>query len=803
MKNLADPSSITHLYGDGAVIVHSHNVMDPRDRDVFQCRDELSLKDVAPKTSLPLVCSVNGEFVHPADWELVEPCKGDVVVFTPLPKGGGGGSAQSVLGIILIVAGVLIPGAEALIYVGAALLVSGLLPTPSVTPLSQVTSDAPSPTYNVQLSGNSARLGQAIPVLYGRHLITPDFAAAPYTTFDESDNQFYYALLSIGVMDEFTVISTMIDDTEISHFVDVTTQFIGPQFGTTLTLVNPAIVNAPEVANQELPYGSYVGPFAACGPGLQANKIGIDVVCPRGLFFADDTGALTPKTVSWMVEARKITSSGAVSGSWTLLGTQSLTLAQNKPVRRSYLYSVPSGRYEIRVQRLEAQDTNNRAAHGIEWAGMRAHLTVSVPLDDNANFLALRMKASNQLSGLSQRRVSLIIQRKLPTWTGAAWSAPVETNSIAWALADVLKNPVYGGKVPDSRIDLDTLADLEAIWAARGDEFNGVFDRRITLWAALTVIARAGRARPIMRGNVFTFIRDQVQDLPVALFNMRNIERGSFNIGYSMVTEDTPDGVEIEFFDRNKWSSNYVTVPLPGVVGEPLNPAKITLQGITDVKHVEREALYMAADAAYRRSFITFSTEMEGYLPAFGDLIAVSHDVTGWGVSGEIESYTGAEVTCVENLQWSVGPNYAILVDDQGDVHGPYEIVPGSNDRSFVFVGLSSPPITLQTDTEMERTRFAMGAGSAYAKMCRVVAITPATDDRVQIRAVVEDNRVHTADQGVGGGSGSGSRTAGYAPDGIPTYDAASDAQHTAYCFFSEEDRTVGSADDSGYVYTV
>ena len=799
------------LHGEGAVIVHGYNVLDMRDRYVFRGATGLTLRDFAPDTKLPLLCMVNGEYVLPADWELVEPCEGDQVNYLTLPMGGGGaGSMQTVLGIVLIVVGVIMenPG---IIAAGAGMLLSGLLAPPTFTPLAATgATDAASPTYNIQLSGNSARLGQAMPVPYGRHILTPDFACAPYSEFDSTGNQFYHSVLCIGVMDAFTLESTMIDDTELSHFIGVETQLVGPQYTGSVTLVNPTVVNAPEVASQELVFGSYVGPFAACGPGLRAVKLGIDMVMPRGLYFANDTGTLTEKTVSWMAEARKINDAGAIAGNWFLLGSETLTLADNSAVRRTYTYTVTAGRYEVRVQRLDVRDTNARAGHEIDWGGMRAYLNFTAPLDDNANFLAIRMKANNQLSGLSQRRIAVILRRKLPTWSsGGGWTAPVETSSIAWALADVLRNPVYGAQVPDSRIDLVTLAELNTLWAARGDTFNGVFDKRVTVWSALTTIARAGRARPVMRGSVFTFIRDSQQELPVALFSMRNIQRGSFNVDYQMVTEDSVDGIELEFFDSATWSSKYVTMPVPGIVGEPLNPARASVIGISGTKQAQREAAYMAADSAYRRSVISFTTEMEGYLPAFGDLIAVSHDITGWGVSGEIVDYNGIQHVSSEELVWSVGDHYVIFTEEEGDVAGPFKVVPGTIANSFRLV---SALFTPYTGAEKERTRFAFGPSSEYAKLCRVVSILPRSGDTVQIRAVVEDNRVHSADLPYagadgstsgsgGGGTTSGSRIARYAPPGIPNYNAASDAQHNAYGFFSTVDRKVGTVLDPGYVY--
>jgi hypothetical protein len=103
--------------------------------------------------------------------------------------------------------------------------------------------------------------------------------------------------------------------------------------------------------------------------------------------------------------------------------------------------------------------------------------------------LAVRMRATNNLSLQASRKISVLCTRKLPVWTGTGWSAPQPTRSIAWALADAARNPVYGAGLADAQIDLAGLLALDAQWAARGDSFDGRFDRPSTWWEAATRIA--------------------------------------------------------------------------------------------------------------------------------------------------------------------------------------------------------------------------------------------------------------------------------------------------------------------------
>ena len=95
------------------------------------------------------------------------------------------------------------------------------------------------------------------------------------------------------------------------------------------------------------------------------------------------------------------------------------------------------------------------------WDGLKAY----IPDDNtwpNVTLLALSLKATNQFSGAASRRISAVVQAKIPTWNGTTWSAPVATRSIAWAFADMLRNSVYGMGLPNSRLDLAGLLTLDA-----------------------------------------------------------------------------------------------------------------------------------------------------------------------------------------------------------------------------------------------------------------------------------------------------------------------------------------------------
>ena len=714
----------------------------------------------------PTVCIKNGSPVLRADWAVTH--IDGVVLFITLPQGGGGGGGgknplRTVLMIAVMVVATVYGGplgaslgfsgnlatavGSAIIMTAGSALVSALVPLPTPNMPSFAGSGGslaqPSPTYSLQGQGNYARLAQPIPVVYGRHLVYPDLAATPYGEY-QGNEQFLHQLHCIG-LGEYDIEQIRIEDTPMSSFQEVTYQIVPP--GSPVTLFNPDVVTAPEVAGQELLAGTWTGGFAINPADSEVTHIGIDILLPRGLYYANDAGGLDSRSASWKVEARAIDAEGDPLNDWFTLGNESLTAATTTPQRRTYRYPVAAGRYEVRATRLDGKDTNSRAGHEVRWGEARGYLAGGETFPDNVTLLAIRMRATDNLSQRSSRLINCIVTRKLPVWSAeSGWSSTLATRSIAWAFADILRAS-YGAKLLDARIDLAALAQLDQVWAGRGDQFDGVFDQQVTVWEALTRVARCGRAVPFLQGGIVRLVRDEARSLPVALFSPRNIVKNSLKIQYVMPGEETADAVTVEFFSSRTWKPDEVTVSLPG--SSSTNPAKLRLFGCTTEAHAVREGLYLAAANRYRRRIITLRTELEGLIPTYGDLIAIAHDMPSWGAGGEIVAWDADTHTATlsEPVAFVDGQEHVMALRRRdGGVSGPHAVMPGSDAQQVVFAGL--PDIPIETGLSAERTHFAFGVAEQWSLLARVIAVRP-RGEQVEITCVAEHPAVHSADGSV------------------------------------------------------
>ena len=186
---------------------------------------------------MPTVCVYNGQQLMRSEYNRVIVSD---VCFVTLPTGGDSGSnplaAAAMIALSAYTGGLAdaaiaagsnafaVTAANIAVNMAGAALINAVLPPPDL-PYSAAPSQG-SPTYSLQAQGNAARLGSPIPVNYGRMRIYPDFAAIPYTEYEENE-QYLYQLFCIG-QGENRVTDIRLDNTPIENFADVTTEIAPP-----------------------------------------------------------------------------------------------------------------------------------------------------------------------------------------------------------------------------------------------------------------------------------------------------------------------------------------------------------------------------------------------------------------------------------------------------------------------------------------------------------------------------------------------------------------------------------------------
>jgi hypothetical protein len=562
---------------------------------------------------------------------------------------------------------------------------------------------------------------------------------------------------------QYHICRVSVGDTNILNFDEAEIVRIGPNQSTLdgpgtgvedigdQTLVDPLWINSPDVISIEMRPQNYVGPYVGCPPERTIDRVRIGTMLPKGL--VQESG------MSWRVEAQLIDDFEVPQGAWETIGTHSETDESNVPVRMHNEYELTPGRYWFRKIRTDGTTNPNLAElDQLDWLDLQGHLVDADINVTDCTFIAIKIRATGQLSGGLRFRV--MSRRMLPVWDGSVWSDPQLTRSPAWAFAQVLRSR----GIPDASIDLDALLALAPIWEARFDSFDFKFDTLTSTWEALSLITKVGRAIPLIRGSRYTVVRDGPETLPVAAYGMRNIRRGSMSLSPSLAASDSMRTLDAEYFDHRRWTWITVTSQIHNgqiytyrgeveraALGIPVpdenRRGRIKFSGIIGENHAKRTVAYTLADAYYRSASVSIDTELDGQLPAPLNLVLFQHDVGDFGQGGDIVSFDDGTDTIetTEPLVWSDGAHAIRLQKPDGSLTSAITVTPGVDDYHAVLG--SAPGFTLSTeDANRERTRYVFGPQTQVGALCKVRSITPSDERKFGLRLVLEDNRVHTVD---------------------------------------------------------
>lgn len=614
--------------------------------------------------------------------------------------------------------------------------------------------EAGSPTYSLTSNGNRKRVGEPIPVIYGRMRVYPDLIETPSVKFDDavvgtSDAMYYYQTMCIG-HGTFTLENgtgePRLGDVEFPSTATLavrTNRGSIPGIGYDSRPQN-LVTQFPEITGQTITTAaSAAQSYLPVRWGSGDIGMEIDVVFPGGLFDAT-SGTLANRSVQLTVTAAEYNGVTLVNSNTT---TVTVTAAQRGPFRRTIFCPISwiptvGRRYLVSISRAAAESTSLSIVERCVASGGKLIRAGYSTTSSGTTVCGIRLIASESINGDIASKFSILVTRQLPVWNGSTWSAPTATRSISWALADILRNTTYGAGLPDDQIDLAQLLALDGIWSARGDYCDCVFDQSVTVWEALERVARCGRAKPIIRNGQVTFVRDEAKTTIVAAFTPSHIKPKSLSINYSTAQEDDPDGIELAYVDPSTWTQTKLTYKVGG--GTPTRPRSVNFFGCTNSAQALREATYLARKDKYQRKAVQFTTEMDGHLVSVGDLIVVAHDLPGWGQSGEVIGFVDNGATCdyltSQTIDWSaVGTKYVLLRKPDGTVTGPHtatQITGGFR--------IDDPGWTPATDLSAgDRTAYLFGTSGAEGARLVVTGVVPRGTTSVQITAVPYDARIH------------------------------------------------------------
>ena len=609
--------------------------------------------------------------------------------------------------------------------------------------------------YELSADQNAAKIGDAVPVVYGTVLTTPDYITQPYTWFQWSladisepfnGIQYLDIIMCIG-QGNIDVSDVFVGDTDVTTLPAgvVTYQVFKPaQHRSQMGVIAAAmagdffenVVTSLEVSNQELPTpGTTAGYFATCKPGQKGSRFQLDFTCPSGLYFVDaNNDDIDPfsvdLTVNWVELDDNDNQIGTVYSQVVQISSFAPgainTAEMNSPIRRTFtVTAAKSARWAVKVTRVTYTAKPQKGASQVIWSGLKLILdNVAGTVYGNVTLMACRIKASRGLGTDAAVRIRVKATRRLTPPTGGT---EAQSTNGADAFADAYVNTVYGANRPRSELDTTTLTSLRTKWASY--QFNHVFRERITVWEALRTITTPFGAEPLPLGPIMSVAQDGVKTVRSALFTDANIVADTMSVSYSFDEEGAADGVEIEYLDPKDFRQVYSTYPTTAS-----RPDRFALPGVTSATHAAQYARLTWQRSQQQRKRITFDTELEGLLLQLGDRIGVSHNVPKWGDGGLIIGLSSNTLIADKKLDWTGGGKQILLRKPDGSVTDAISVTRGTADNEIVLP--SAPPTTINYDNDSEFTSFAFGTSTTLVRDFIVVAVTPNGENTVTVEAV-------------------------------------------------------------------
>lgn len=404
------------------------------------------------------------------------------------------------------------------------------------------------------------------------------------------------------------------------------------------------------------------------------------------------------------------------------------------------------GRYEIIIERNDEYDWNDTNRQD---SCLITRIKTKLPNVENYGpytMVAMKLTATADINSSNADKFNMLLERKLPIWTGTSWSAPTATRSIAWTIADIWMS-TYGGSNPYDKLDLDKFIELDTLWSSRGDSFDGFFDQQLGIFEAISKVARVGRAKPVILNNgILSLVRDEEILTPTAFFSTENMLKNSFSIEYNISDDDSYDGIKLKYFDED---DNYA---IAYVYSDDIGASKfkeVDFFGCVNYDQAWRECQYLTAVFQLQRQRVQFDTELDGYIPLVGDLITVSHDLADWATSGYVENKNSLEITTSEPLDFSGGGTYYIeFRKKNGGVSGPHIVTQGADAYTAILQSDVTDMTFYTTVSVVERTYYAFGEANNFTKKCIITGIKAKTVTTTTIYCSPYIEAIYTADEG-------------------------------------------------------
>ena len=788
-------------------IVTYNNLLNPLQRKTQEIEASTSKELLATmdinRNEYEVVVARNQDIIT-EDFDIVE---GDIISVSIIPLGGGGGKdiIKTVAMIALVVAapgaGVALAnaigattalsfaGATALMaigtvaaYVAGSMLINAILPTqtPSLG-MDALDNLKSSPTYSWNVVGNTIEQGKPVPILYGRHRVTPPLISR----YVETKNNLQYLNLLYAVADGETTIepSTIkINGETIANFKDVEIYTRPGTNDQSIIGIFDDVISDNQVNKKLTTDWVY---FDTIGNSVSGIVVGL--VAPRGIWYVSDDGKIQNYSVKiaieyyynsqWIpmtFESTEILLTDDILRYWIKETSVRYVSFSSLDQAENYLYSM-SGSYVSTSSTLPANSRVINTANQI-YAEYDTYENMIVNNFDTItsnkqSTLRKTYKADGLPAGNYQTRVKF---HEAPA-TGSRYGSDVTYEYLQEILTDdftypntallglrILATDQLGGSMPRVTViaeneinnpstacknviekygytlsadELTKFDDWEQHCTDKNYTCNIYFDSIYTVRKALDVIGLLGRGNAIQLGSKWTTIIDRADETPVQgfLFTMGNIEKNSFTEQF-LPLQDRSNQIDITYYDETvDYEPQILQVSnTKAANSNTIKKSSINYVGCTNREMALAYAKFLLNCGRLLTITQSFAIPTEAINCRIGDVVKVAHDIPGIGLgSGRIVSATVFGMVLDREILLEAEKRYYVQLryDDTDEIIQAEVINSETETDIFFFVD------TLLKSPEKYNV-YSFGEANKISKKMRVVNISTSQNQKAKITAI-------------------------------------------------------------------
>ncbi|MBB4653023.1 hypothetical protein GGQ99_004807 [Aminobacter niigataensis] len=592
----------------------------------------------------------------------------------------------------------------------------------------------PKPSYSLVNSRNQAAPFEPVPVVLGKHRISPFYGALPYTE-SSGENQ-YLRLLFVWGYGPLQVDDIKIGETLLSSFdeVEIETR-TGYPSDLPVTLYPRQVVEEPLSIDLKQVDGWHRRTTAA-----DINEISVDIVMPNGLIYIDDKGKKRTRQVNISVRYRLF---GTID--WTTLPELVISARTVNTIRRTVSAVVPQGEYDVEVSKT-SPDTNNstQVRETAVWSALRGFrtgspLTFSKPLCVSA----IKIKATSQLNGTLDT-LNGIATSLVKSWNGAAWVDNQPSRNPADLYRHVLQGAANARPVGDAAIDLVALQGWHGYCVANGWTFDHPRVAAASVFDTLADICAAGRAVPIFKDGLWSVVWDELDTPIVQMFTPRN----SWGFEAQHEFRELPHAWRVRFINEMRdWREDERIVYDDGYSAANATRFEgIEFPGVTKPDSIWRHGRFHIAQLRLRPETYTLNVDFENLLCTRADRVRVAHDVMLVGIaSGRVKSVdVGAQSIEIDELVMLESDKlYQIRIRLADGAFLVRSLIPGAAGETSTLLLEGNDDLPAAGDL------FTLGEADRESGVYRVVAIEAQEDMTARVTLVDDAPGIAAADTGV------------------------------------------------------